>query len=374
MIAVLIMALIGEDAANPDADSGGPAARARPAPIVIGHRGASGYRPEHTLASYELAIDLGADFIEPDLVSTRDGRLVARHENELSGTTDVSAHPEFASRRAAKTIDGTPVSGWFTEDFTLAELKTLRARERLPELRRSNTAFDGQFEIPTLEEIIQLAQRESRARGRVIGLYPETKHPSYFEGLGLPLEAALLRALHAAGYRERKDPVFIQSFETRNLRTLRGQTKLRLVQLIDASGAPYDAVAAERAESPREPLSYADMLSDAGLARIAQYADGIGVNKTLLLPRDAEQRSLAPTQLVERAHRHKLLVHPWTFRAENVFLPGELRIGQPSDSQFAGQRGDLREELKLFFRLGVDGVFVDHPDVAVAVRAGLGPR
>jgi glycerophosphoryl diester phosphodiesterase len=205
-------------------------------PVVIGHRGASGYRPEHTLASYQLAIELGADFVEPDLVSTRDGILVARHENEISDTSDVAAHPEFAARRAEKSIDGAAISGFFSEDFTLAELKTLRARERLPALRPANTRFDGQFEIPTLEEIIALVQRESAARGRSIGLYPETKHPSYFRSIGLALEEPLIRVLHASGYDARSSPLFIQSFEVGNLQRLRALTPLRLVQLIDAQG------------------------------------------------------------------------------------------------------------------------------------------
>src|SRR5262245_47542616 len=239
-------------------------------PIVIGHRGASGYRPEHTLASYRLAIELGADYIEPDLVSTRDGHLVARHENDISGTTDVAAHMEFAGRKATKVIDGVTITGWFTEDFTLAELKTLRARERLPQLRPQNATFDGRFEIPTLEEVIELAQSESRARGRTIGIYPETKHPTYFQNAGLALEAPLVRTLERYGYRNSSDPVFIQSFETANLKQLNGMTRVPLVQLIDAAGAPYDFVAAG------DPRKYSDLVTPAGLQEIAGYANGVG--------------------------------------------------------------------------------------------------
>ena len=203
-------------------------------PIVIAHRGASGYRPEHTLASYELAIEQGADFIEPDVVSTKDGVLVARHENEIGGTTDVAAHPEFADRRTTKVIDGVALTGWFTEDFTLDELRTLRARERLPEVRPGSAAFDGRFGIPTLQEIADLARREGERRGRTIGLYPETKHPTYFRSIGLPLEEPLVATLHGAGYQDMDAPVFIQSFEADSLRRLAGMTSLRLVQLLAA--------------------------------------------------------------------------------------------------------------------------------------------
>jgi glycerophosphoryl diester phosphodiesterase len=336
-------------------------------PIVIGHRGGSGYRPEHTLASYQLAIDLGADFIEPDLVATRDGHLVARHENDISGTTDVASHPEFASRRVTKVIDNVSITGWFTEDFTLAELKTLRARERLPALRPQNTAFDGRFEIPTLEEVIALAQREGRARHRVIGIYPETKHPTYFQRIGLPLEEPLVRILDRAGLRSKRDAVFIQSFEVGNLQKLSRMTRLPLVQLIDAAGAPFDFVAAG------DPRTYSDMVMPAGLRDIARYADGIGVNKNRVIPRDATGALLAPTTLIADAHANRLIVHAWTFRAENSFLPRDFQIGDPANPLFAGLRGDFPAELKLFDSLGLDGVFSDQPDVAVAVRAGLPP-
>ena len=325
-----------------------------PGPLVIGHRGASGERPEHTLASYTQAIADGADYIEPDLVATRDGVLVARHENEISGTTDVASHSEFTVRRKTKTIDGAAVSGWFTEDFTLAELKTLRARERLPQLRRGNTAYDGKFEVPTLAEIIILVRAEEKGTGRRIGIYPETKHPTYFAGIGLPLEARLVRQLTAAGYTKRTDPIFIQSFEVTNLKALRKLTDLPLIQLIGEGAVPDGSG------------SYDAMLTPAGLARIAAYADGIGPAKERIVPRDAAARLLPPTTLVADAHQAGLKVHPYTFRSENYFLPADYRRG--SDPRAAG---DAAAEYRLFFGLGVDGVFSDYPAAAVAARHAL---
>jgi glycerophosphoryl diester phosphodiesterase len=332
-------------------------------PIVIAHRGASGYRPEHTLEAYRVAIGMGADFIEPDLVATKDGVLVVRHENEIGGTTDVADHPEFAARRTTKTIDGKPVTGWFTEDFTLAELRTLRARERLPQLRPASAAFDGRFPVPTLDEVIALARTESAARGRTIGIYPETKHPSYFGSIGLPLEPPLLRALADAGWTDVEAPVFIQSFETENLRMLRGRTGVRLVQLMEDAGAPYDLV------RRGDPHTYADLATPAGLAEIATYADAIGPNKALVIPRDADGRLGAPSTLVADAHAAGLMVHPWTFRAENYFLPADFQAGVPADPAFPRGHGDLRAEVSAFLAAGVDGVFADFPDVAVQARS-----
>ena len=281
-------------------DTGQTVARRALLTIIIGHRGASGYAPEHTLASYFLAIQQGADFIEPDLVSTRDGVLVARHENEIGGTTDVGAHPEFADRRTSKVIDGVSVTGWFTEDFTLAELKTLRARERIAELRPANARFDGQFEIPTLDEILDLVHgcdvvraHSARARHepspRRIGVYPETKHPSYFAGLGLALEAPLLAALGRHGYSGRDAPIFIQSFEAGNLQVLRTHTDIALVQLVAAAGAPFDWVSAG------DSRNYAGMVTRRGLAQVAAYADAVGVEKTLVIPRTADGALGSPT-------------------------------------------------------------------------------
>ena len=333
-------------------------------PIVIAHRGASGYRPEHTLEAYRLAIEMGADFIEPDLVSTRDGVLVVRHENEIGGTTDVAAHPEFAARRTTKSVDGTPVTGWFTEDFTLAELRTLRARERLPQLRPGSAAYDGRFAIATLDEVIALAREESAARGRTIGIYPETKHPSYFDSIGLPLEPALLEALGRVGWTDAASPVFIQSFETENLRMLRGRTGVRLVLLMEDTGAPYDL--ARRGD----PRTYADLATPAGLAEVATYADAIGPGKARVIPRGADGRLGVPSSLVADAHAAGLLVHPWTFRAENYFLPAGLQAGDPAEPAFPRGHGDLRAEVAAFLAAGVDGVFADYPDIAHEARSG----
>ncbi|MDG4835292.1 glycerophosphodiester phosphodiesterase [Micromonospora sp. WMMD967] len=358
LLAATAVAVPTMAAAEPS--TGADRARANDRPIVIGHRGASGYRPEHTLEAYRLAIRMGADYIEPDLVSTSDGVLVARHENEISGTTDVSAHPEFAARKATKVIDGVAVTGWFTEDFTLAELKTLRAKERLPQVRVANTAFDGRFEVPTLQEVIDLARTEGRARGRTIGIYPETKHPTYFASIGKPLEEPLLKVLRQNKLDRKNSPVFIQSFETANLRRLSRLTDVKLVQLLDATGRPYDFTVAG------DTRSYQDLVTPAGLKWIAGYADGIGANKNLLVPRDAAGNLLAPTNVVRDSHRERLLVHSWTFRAENQFLPVDFRIGTDPNA-----RGDITAEYELFLGLGLDGVFSDHPDTAVAARAGL---
>ena len=326
------------------AGAAAPVATARP--IVIAHRGASALRPEHTLASYREAIRAGADFIEPDLVSTKDHVLVARHENEISGTTDVAAHPEFAARKASKIIDGETMTGWFTEDFTLAELRTLRARERLPQLRPANAAFDGQEQIPTLAEIVALA-KTSR-----VGIYPETKHPTYFRKLGLPLEPPLLAALKGAGWTRATSPVFIQSFEAGNLKALRSQTRVRLIQLI-GDGVSGDGVA------------YADMVTPAGLKAVAAYADGIGPAKDRIIPRDITGKLGSPTTLVADAHAVGLKLHPYTFRPENFFLPTDLRRGGDPAAH-----GDLAGEYRIFLAAGIDGVFADDPASAVAaVRA-----
>lgn len=321
-------------------------------PILIAHRGASGERPEHTIASYTLAIEQGADFIEPDLVLTKDGILVARHENEISTTTDVADHPEFASRMTTKVIDRHSVKGWFTEDFTLAELKTLRAKERLPKLRPANTAYDGQFTIPTFDEIIALAQSKSKETGREIEIYPETKHPSYFAAIGLPHEGPMLAALEGAGFTQKDDPVFIQSFEVGNLIALSSKTGLRLIQLVDADGGPAD----------RPETTYAHMLSDDGLKDIARYAAGIGPAKDLIIRRTLLGALDGSTGLVARCHAAGLEVHPWTFRAENFFLPLGLRNGINPRST-----GDLAEEIRLFLAEEIDGLFCDFPGIARAV-------
>ena len=309
-------------------------------PIVIAHRGASGLRPEHTLAAYDLAIDQGADFIEPDLVPTKDDVLVARHENAIADTTDVADHPEFASRRTTKTIDGQSLTGWFVEDFTLAELKTLRAKERLPKLRPANTAYDGQFQIPTLAEIIALAKRRTTETGRTIGIYPETKHPTYFAKIGHPTDAKLVAELREAGWDSAKAPVFIQSFEVANLQRLHKMTKIRLIQLMDGEGGPADGA---------QP-SYKAMITPEGLKAVATYAYGIGPNKSMLWT-DA-----TPTTLVADAHAAGLRVHPWTYRAENYFEPTRFRRGTDPAAH-----GDIAAEIDAGLAQGIDGFFTDFP-------------
>ncbi len=314
------------------------AVAADPAFLLVAHRGASGYRPEHTLESYALAVAMGADYIEPDLVSTKDGVLVARHENEIGGTTDVA--DRFPARRTTKVVDGDTVSGWFTEDFTLAELRTLRARERLPQLR--STAYDGQFLVPTFDEVLTLADSLGRARGRVVGVYPETKHPSYFRAIGLSLEEPLLASLDRMGWNRADAPVFIQSFEVGNLRVLAQRTRVRLIQLM-ADGAPAD-----RAADPAIP-SYAELRTPAGLRALAAYVHGIGPEKQLVLPGDGGE-----TTLVRDAHAAGLKVHVWTIRAE---------------PRFVGPRfsGDVQAEVRAFVEAGVDGVFTDQADVVRGV-------
>jgi glycerophosphoryl diester phosphodiesterase len=322
---------------------------------VIGHRGASGYRPEHTLASYELAIAQCADFIEPDLVSTSDGVLVARHENEIGGTTDVASHPEFAGRHTTKVIDGNSITGWFTEDFTYAELQTLRARERLPLVRPANTAFDGQFPVPTLQQVVDLARRSRTCDGRPVGIYPETKHPSYFDSIGLSLEEPLVRTLDAFGLDGKHDPVFVQSFEVGNLQQLSRMTKVRLVQLVDCAGAPWDFRAAG------DPRTYAELITPQGLRFVDRYADGVGACKDRLIPRDASGALTSPSPVIADAHHQGLIVHAWTFRRENQFLPAQFR-----SSTDANAVGDLVGEILTFVAAGLDGFFTDNPDLGVA--------
>jgi glycerophosphoryl diester phosphodiesterase len=323
-------------------------------PLVIAHRGASGYRPEHTLASYELGARMGADYIEPDLVITKDGVLVARHEPEISQTTDVEQHPEFADRQKTKLIEpGLELTGWFTEDFTLAELKTLRAEERIPAVRQENTIYNGRYQVPTLQEVIDLARRLSRELDREIGIYPETKHPTYFQEIGLPLERPLVRTLRRNDLDDRRDKVFVQSFETANLRELDDEIDSPLVQLF---GAP-------NARPVGDTRTYGELATDAGLRDISRYADGVGPSKDYIVPRDGAGKSLPPTDFVQRAHRAGLVVHPYTFRNENQFLPAELRSG-PVLSDY----GDAFPEYEQFYELGVDGLFSDNPDTAVEAR------
>ncbi|MFF0269140.1 glycerophosphodiester phosphodiesterase [Kribbella sp. NPDC004536] len=323
--------------------------------VIVGHRGASGYRPEHTLASYELAARMGADFIEPDLVTTKDHVLVTRHEPEISGTTDVANHPEFKDRKKTKVLDGVATTGWFTEDFTLAELKTLRAVERIPAVRQHNTVFNGRYQIPTFQEVIDLSKRLSKELGRPIGIYPETKHPTYFRAQGLPLEPLLVRALNQNGLNRPGAKVYVQSFEVGNLKALHKELRVPLVQLTSSSGAPYDFVAAG------DKRTYADIVSAAGLREVATYADGVGPSKDQVIPLDAAGKLGTPTALVANAHRAGLVVHPYTFRVENTFLPAEFDSSAvPSDS------GNLFGEIAAYRRAGIDGLFTDNTDIAVA--------
>ncbi|NJC34596.1 glycerophosphoryl diester phosphodiesterase [Sphingomonas jejuensis] len=325
-------------------------------PKIYGHRGASAYRPEHTLASYELAIDQGADFVEPDLVSTKDGVLVARHENYINETTDVASRPEFAGRRTTKVIDGVSYTGWFTEDFTLAELKTLRAVERIPQLRPDNVQYNGQFEVPTLQEVIDLVRRKEAETGRRIGIIPETKHPTYFDTIGLSLEEPLVRTLSANGYDGADDLALIQSFEVGNLVELNQLTELRLVQLTTGvNGRPFDFVAAG------DTRTYGALLTKEGLEYVASYADVLGPDKNVLIPRDANGNLTTPTSVIADAHAAGLEVVPYTFRPENVFLPTNLRNGTDPAAY-----GNDQAEFLAFLNAGVDGLFADAPDRARA--------
>jgi glycerophosphoryl diester phosphodiesterase len=317
-------------------------------PLIIGHRGASGERPEHTLMGYRLAIAEGADFIEPDCVLTKDGHLVVRHENEIGGTTDVARRPEFAGRRTSKVIDGQKVAGWFTEDFTLAELKTLRARERLPQLRPGSAKFDGHEPIPTYQEVVDLAKAESRRVGRTIGTYPEMKHPTYFASAGLPMEARLAEMLKKNGLDSRTAPVFVQCFEPGPLKTFKTLSKARRVMLVSQGASPVD------------------YKSETGLKAIAAFADGLGPEwpLTLKIEGSAEGIRIEDTGLVKAAHAAGLVIHPWTIRAENAFLPPALRVGTDPRAH-----GSVLMLLRLVFRLGVDGLFSDFPGLAAEARA-----
>ena len=358
-------------------------ARAENAPLVIGHRGgATGYLPDHTLENYALGIAMGADYVEPDLVATKDGHLIARHEPNLIATTNVASLPQFASRKRTAVIDGAPEVGFFASDFTLAEIKTLRAIQPLAD---RDPSFNGQFEIPTLEEVIAFVKRKSAEEGRRIGIYPETKHPTYHQQLGLALEDRLLHVLTRAGWNHRGAPVIVQSFETANLKYLRSKSSLRLVQLVDADDInadgslafnkpydkPYDWVVSGRAGL------FKDLLTPAGLAEVRSYADGVGPWKVYLLPSacktvaagggcadvtgdglvDERDRKLLPaTDIVANAHKLGLMVHPYTFRSEQKRLASDYK-------------GSAVNEYLAFYELGVDGVFADQADQAFVARA-----
>jgi glycerophosphoryl diester phosphodiesterase len=326
--------------------------------LVMGHRGTAGYRPEHTLASYELAARMGADYMEPDLVSTKDHVLVCRHEPEIGGTTDVSARPEFADRRKTVLLDGVSTTGWFTHDFTLAELKTLRAVERLPAVRQHNTMYNGLFEVPTFQEMLELRARLSTELGRDLGVIPETKHPTYFRRLGLELETPLVHTLDRFGLNRRGANVWIQSFEAHNLRDLNDkyQVDVSLVFLTSAAGTPFD-----------DPRTYADYLTPAGLKELSTYADGIGPDKVQVIGRNADDTLGRPTSLVHDAHAAGLKVIPYTFRAENQFLPAGYRVGTDPSAY-----GRAIDEQITFLDAGIDGLFTDQADIGVLARARRG--
>jgi glycerophosphoryl diester phosphodiesterase len=363
-----------------------PSGGAENKPLVIGHRGAAGLLPEHTLPGYALAIKLGADYVEPDLVSTKDGYLIARHEPEITNTTDVADHPEFADRKRTAVIDGAATGpGWFASDFTLAEIRTLRAVQPMPDRPQR---FNGRYRIPTFDQVIALVKRYSRRYHRRIGIYPETKHPTYHQNLGLSLERPLVRALDRAGWHKRRSPVFIQSFEQSNLKQLNRMTNVRLVQLIDANDvnpdgsldytAPYDRPYDWTASGDPELLArtFGYLTTNAGLREVARYADGIGPWKVYInsteaadlngdgvvgdengdgLVNEADRRLIAPTDLVDRAHARGLLVHPYTFRNEQRYLASDYG-------------GNPVNEYLHFYELGVDGLFSDFAGTAFAAR------
>ncbi|WP_200264269.1 glycerophosphodiester phosphodiesterase [Streptomyces sp. HSG2] len=360
-----VLGLPGTAAAAGARTSGGRGLDGLPTPAIIGHRGASGYRPEHTIAAYQLALDLGADIVEAgDLVPTADGHLVCRHEPEIGGTTDVADHPEFADRRCTKTLDGESVTGWFTEDFTLAELKTLRATERIPTNRPHNTLYDGRWEIPTFEEVLRWQDEQTRIRGRQVWIYPELKHPTYFRGLGLDMEELVARVLRRHRRDRRDSPVILQSFEPTSIERMSALVDTPSVVLLwTADSRPWDF------EESGDPRTVADLVTPEGLAEIASYARGIGPTLDLVIPRDSAGRLTRPTTLVRDAHRAGLILHPYTVRNENPFLPADFREGDAPDGY-----GDVFGAYRAYFATGIDGVFTDQPDTGVLAREDFANR
>ncbi|MGC9543929.1 glycerophosphodiester phosphodiesterase [Streptomyces sp. UG1] len=342
-----------------EARHGGGGMKSLPKPTIIGHRGASGYRPEHTLGSYELALDMGADIVEAgDLVPTKDGHLVCRHEPEIGGTTDVADHPEFADRKKTKLLDGVSTTGWFTEDFTLAELKTLRAVERIPANRPHNTLYNGRWEVPTFEEVLKWQDEQTRRRGKQVWIYPELKHPTYFRKQGLALEERIAKVLHKHRKDRRNSPVIIQSFEPTSVQRLNKLVDNPLVVLLSGPASrPWDFV------ETGDPRTVADLIKPAGLREIASYAQGIGCTLDLIIPKDADGNLTTPTTLVADAHKVGLVLHPWTLRNENPFLPANFRKGTDEDAY-----GDVFGAYKAYFATGIDGVFTDQPDTGLLAR------
>ncbi|MBT2490115.1 glycerophosphodiester phosphodiesterase [Streptomyces sp. ISL-96] len=346
------------------AAEGSSSYRDLPVPTVVAHRGASGYRPEHTLGSYQLALDMGAHVIEQDLVPTKDGHLVCRHENDITGTTDVAAHPEFASRRTTKSVDGVSLTGWFTEDFTLAELKTLRAKERIPGTRQENTLYDGRWTIPTFEEVLRWAEQQGRARGRRVWLHIETKHPTYFRGLGLGLEEPLAKLLRKYGRHRKNSPNFLQSFEPSSMQRLAELVAAPRVVLLSGAGTrPWDF------EVAGDPRKVADLVKPEGLKWIAGFAQGLGPTLDLIIPKDAAGKLGTPTTLVRDAHAQGLILHPYTMRNENTFLPADFRRGTDPAAY-----GDAFGAFQMYFEQGIDGIFSDNPDTALLAAADFTRR
>ncbi|NHN57363.1 glycerophosphodiester phosphodiesterase [Calidifontibacter sp. DB0510] len=338
-----------------------PSAAPRRLPRIVGHRGACGYRPELTLASFELAARLGADSVETDLVATKDHRLVCRHDNELSATTDIAGRPEFADRFARRVVDGRPLEGWFTEDFTLAELQTLRARERHQGVRRSNTIYDGRFVVPTLEELLDLRAAQSRARGRTLGVHLELKHSAYFTALGLGLESPVADALQQAGLDSPDAPVTVQSFEIGSLMRARDDLGLSVPMVfLTEDGIPPDLV------GTAHERTYADLLTPAGLRLVGAWATGIGPAKEQVIPRRADGSLAGPTRVTRDAHDAGLTVSVWTFAAENAWLPTDLRKGE-----HLADYGNVLGEMTTYLQAGIDELITDHPDIALLARADV---
>ncbi|MFE4612231.1 glycerophosphodiester phosphodiesterase [Streptomyces niveus] len=341
-----------------------PPQKKLPVPTIVGHRGASGYRPEHTLGSYQLALDMGAHVIEQDLVPTKDGHLVCRHENDITGTTDVADHPEFAGRRTTKSVDGVSLTGWFTEDFTLAELKKLRAKERIPQSRPHSTLYNGRWEIPTFEEVLRWADEEGRRRGEPVWLYVETKHPTYFRGLGLGLEERLAKLLRRYGRDRRDSPLFLQSFEPTSMQRMAELVSTPRVVLFDAANTqPWDF------KQSGDPRFVADLIKPEGLKWIASFAQGIGPWVDLIIPKDAAGKLGKPTTLVRDAHAKGLILHPYTMRNENSFLPADFRIGTDPNAY-----GDAFGAFKTYFAQGIDGIFTDNPDTGLLAAADFNKK
>lgn len=363
-VAILLcttLVILNFDSVSPVTNSRGVPKRRGPddcRPVVVAHRGASGYVPEHTLGAYALAITMGADYVEPDLVMTRDGVLICRHENELSRTTDVAEIEEFSGRFKMKIINGRNVSGWFSEDFTIEEIKTLRAIEALPLVRPANTRMNKAYDIPTFQELIDLVKALEISENRIIGIYPELKYGTYFQQLGLAMEPQVVEIFHKNGYTEKDAPVYIQSFEINNLKELKKMTNLRLLQLFNSKiSMPFDQAQLGTG------LTFGDMATPEGLTNVAEYASAVGPEKGYIIPRTLSNRLGSPTTFVKDAHAVGLQVHPWTFRAENIYLPTEFQRGNVI-SDF----GDSIGEIKAFLAEGIDGLFVDHPDILVRLR------